>query len=156
MYGSPLPFCHIGVVDTAAPAATSLGEKLTWFTRLAVIRLRRPPAAPHPGCAGSLPGRDHQHQRGAGDRAQTLGPDADTVAPAPLRGVERLVGPRAQSFGDVGMGDNPEMKDRTMHASLKKGDVLATARIAGVMAGKRTAAQAMKDVAKAMDAAFGG
>ena len=28
-----------------------------------------------------------------------------------------------QSFGDVGMADKPEMKDRTMHASLTKGDV---------------------------------
>ena len=32
-----------------------------------------------------------------------------------------------QSFGDVGMGDTPEMKDRTMHASLKKGDVVIMA-----------------------------
>jgi PhnB protein len=32
-----------------------------------------------------------------------------------------------QSFGDVGMAETPEMKDRTMHASLKKGDVVIMA-----------------------------
>ena len=32
-----------------------------------------------------------------------------------------------QSFGDVGMADKPEMKDRTMHASLQKGDVVIMA-----------------------------
>ena len=32
-----------------------------------------------------------------------------------------------QSFADVGMADKPELKDRTMHASLKKGDVVIMA-----------------------------
>jgi PhnB protein len=32
-----------------------------------------------------------------------------------------------QSFGDVGMAETPEMKDRTMHASLKKGDIVIMA-----------------------------
>ena len=28
-----------------------------------------------------------------------------------------------QSFGDVGMAETPEMQDRTMHATVRKGDV---------------------------------
>jgi PhnB protein len=32
-----------------------------------------------------------------------------------------------QSFGDVGMAETPEMKDRTMHASLRKGDIVIMA-----------------------------
>jgi PhnB protein len=32
-----------------------------------------------------------------------------------------------QSFGDVGMAEKPEMKDLTMHASLRKGDVIIMA-----------------------------
>ena len=34
---------------------------------------------------------------------------------------------QVQSFGDVGMADKPELKDRTMHASLQKGDVVIMA-----------------------------
>jgi PhnB protein len=32
-----------------------------------------------------------------------------------------------QSFGDVGMADKPELKDRTMHASLTKGEIVIMA-----------------------------
>jgi PhnB protein len=32
-----------------------------------------------------------------------------------------------QSFGDVGMADKPELKDRTMHASLTMGDIVIMA-----------------------------
>jgi PhnB protein len=32
-----------------------------------------------------------------------------------------------QSFGDVGMADKPELKDQTMHAFLKTGDIVIMA-----------------------------